>query len=100
MNVITITSDMPDTDGAYREFHFRNETRKDSFIRTVYAHRYPIEFSVDERNIKPTRDLLIELEEDPIEYAIKMIPWAKRTWENHTSNHLTDAELQYVRSMA
>lgn len=98
--VITITSELPDTAGKYKEFHFRNEERKDSFVRTLYAHRYGINFSVTTENKKPTRELLIELENDPIEYALKSLTWAKNVMDNHYANHLTEEEMAYVKKFA
>ena len=91
---------MMDENGKYKEFHFRNEERKDSFIRTLYAHRYAVGFSVTEQNVKPTRELLIELEEDPIEYALKSLTWAKGVIDLYNRNHLTESEMAYIRKLA
>ena len=98
--VVTITSEIPDRANRYREFHFKNEERKDSFVRTLYAHRLSIGFSATEENLTPTRDLLIELDTDPIEYALKVKAWAKDTLDHYYAEHLTEDELAYVRRLA
>ena len=98
--VTTITAEIPDVNGKYRTFHFRNEKKKDTFIRTLYSHRLSdIEFSVLIEEIQPTRDLLMELDKDPIVYACDSIGWARETLSLYNKMHLTDDELAYIKSV-
>lgn len=99
--VITIIAEIPDREGKYRNFHFRNEDRKERFIRTLYSHRLSdIEFSVIEETVIPTRELLIELDKDPIQYAVSEVSWAKDTLNLYREKHLTDEEMMYIKSVA
>ena len=95
-----VTSQLPDKNGIFKTFHFRNHDRKERFIRTILAHRYPVEFSEKEEEIKPTRELLMELEDDPIQYAVSETKWAKEVTEEYRNNHLTDEEIAYILRVA
>ena len=101
LDVITITSGIEDEDGTYKEFHFRNEERKDLFVKTLYSHRTSdVDFSVEEQSLQPTRELLMELDKDPIKYAAESVMWAKNAISRYYDNHLTEEELAYVRKLA
>ena len=99
--VITVKSGLPDESGDYKEFHFRNEEKKERFIQTLYSHRLSdIGFTSESEWKEPSRDLLIEMDKDPIEYAKDNVFWAKNTIRNYMMSHLTGAELAYLHKMA
>ena len=100
MNVITITAQTPDSSGVKRQFHFNSSYKADRFIQTIRSHRIDMEFIETPDEIKPTKELLMEIDKDPIKYAVESVAWAKEVTREESLSHLTDAEMQYIRQMA
>ena len=98
--VCTITSSYVDSNGRYKEFHFRNESRKDLFLKTLYAIGLNIPFSEETLMTVPTKELLIELEKDPEDYARESISWADDAYRCYRNSHLTEAEWAYIHSVS
>ena len=76
-------------------FSFCSKERRDLFEKTLLSHRVDVKFVKEKVSIAPTRQLLIELDKDPIKYAVSSV-----SLFNKPSDKLTEEEVAYILKVA